>query len=290
MRLGVLFTRLRVEEKWMFAALDARGHDYERLLDSQVSFDLTSPAAWNEYDLIFIRSLSTTRGLYSAQVLNAGGVPTINPYTVMATCNDKIATTAALAVAGVAQPRGFVAFDTDMAIAMGEEFGYPYVVKPVQGSWGRMVARINDRDAAEAVFEQRRFLGSAQQQVYYLQEYITKPKRDIRAFVVGDETPVAIYRESEHWITNTARGATASECPVTPEMHALCQAAATAMGGGVLAIDLLEDPERGLLVNEVNHTMEYHSTVPLTGVDLPGLIVDYALQKLEARVAIDASV
>ncbi len=290
MRLGVLFTRLRVEEKWLFAALDERGLDYERLLDSQVSFDLTSPSAWGEYDLIFIRSLSTTRGLYAAQVLNARGVPTINSYAVMATCNDKIATTAALTSSGVPQPRGLVAFDTDMAIAKGEEFGYPYVVKPVQGSWGRMVARINDRDAAEAVFEQRRFLGSAQQQVYYLQEYIVKPERDIRAFVIGDETPVAIYRESEHWITNTARGAKASECPVTPEMHALCQAAAAALGGGVLAIDLFEDPERGLLVNEVNHTMEYHSTVPLTGVDLPGLIIDYALQNLEPQAAEKMSV
>ena len=117
-----------------------------------------------------------------------------------------------------------------------------------------------------------------------------KPERDIRAFVIGDETPVAIYRESEHWITNTARGATASECPVTPEMHALCQAAAAVVGGGVLAIDLLEDPERGLLVNEVNHTMEYHSTVPLTGVDLPGLIIDYALQNLEPQASEEMSV
>ncbi|MFQ5408503.1 MAG: lysine biosynthesis protein LysX [Anaerolineales bacterium] len=289
MRLGVLFTRLRIEEKWLFAALEARGLDHDRLPDSQASFDLASPEPWRVYDLVFVRSLSTTRGLYAAQTLNAWSVPTINAYPVMATCSDKAATMGALARANVPQPRAGLAFTPEAAVELGATLGYPYVVKPVQGSWGRMVARINDRDAAEAVFEQRKFLGDAGQQVYFLQEYIDKPGRDIRAFVVGDQTPVAIYRESEHWITNTARGAVASECPVTPELHTLCQAAATAVGGGVLAIDLLEDPVRGLLVNEVNHTMEFHSTVPLTGVDLPGLIVDYALRQAEQAMAVPAS-
>ena len=121
-------------------------------------------------------------------------------------------------------------------------------------------------------------MGSFQHQLYYIQELIEKPGRDIRAFVIDTETPVAIYRHSKHWLTNTARGATASECKVTAELHDICQRAAQAVGGGVLAIDLLEDPERGLLVNEINHTMEFHSTVPLTGVDLPGMIIDRALQ------------
>ena len=112
---------------------------------------------------------------------------------------------------------------------------------------------------------------------FYIQEYINKPGRDIRAFVVGDQTVTAIYRTSEHWITNTARGGQGETCPVTPELDAICQAAARAVGGGVLAIDVLEDPQRGYLVNEVNHTMEFHTTVPTTGVDIPGMIVDYTV-------------
>jgi [lysine-biosynthesis-protein LysW]--L-2-aminoadipate ligase len=111
-----------------------------------------------------------------------------------------------------------------------------------------------------------------------LQQFIQKPGRDIRAFVIGNKTPVAIYRESEHWITNTALGAIATTCEVTPELHGLCQRAATAVGGGVLAVDLLEDPDRGLLINEINHTMEFHSTVPLTGVDIPGMIIEHVRQ------------
>jgi [lysine-biosynthesis-protein LysW]--L-2-aminoadipate ligase len=283
MKLAVIYSRLRVEEKWLFQALEARSIPHDRLQDSALQFDLTGPSNWSQYDLVFVRSLSTTRGLYAAQVLNTWGVPTINPYRVGAICSDKAITTTALASANVPQPRTLLAFTADAAIAAGEQLGYPYVVKPVLGSWGRLVNRVNDRDAAEAIFEHREILGSSSQQIYYLQELVRKPQRDIRAFVIGDTTPVAIYRSSAHWITNTARGGVATPCPVTPELHDICQRAAQAVGGGILAIDLFEDPDRGLLVNEINHTMEYHSTVPLTGVDIPGLMVDYAIQSLTGK-------
>jgi [lysine-biosynthesis-protein LysW]--L-2-aminoadipate ligase len=156
--------------------------------------------------------------------------------------------------------------------------GYPVVLKPVIGSWGRMVSRINDRDAAEAILEHREVLGNYQQNIFYIQEYIKKPGRDIRAFVVGDKTIAAIYRTSEHWITNTARGGQGSACEVTPDLDKICADAARAVGGGVLAVDILEDPKRGFLVNEVNHTMEFHTSVPVTGIDIPGFVIDYTIE------------
>ena len=122
-----------------------------------------------------------------------------------------------------------------------------------------------------------------------MQEFIKKPGRDIRSFVIGDQTVCAIYRHSSHWITNTARGGKADICPVTPEIHEISLAAARAVGGGAIAVDLLEDPDRGFLVNEVNHTMEFHSTVPLTGVDIPGLIVEFALEAANKRIAINTA-
>jgi [lysine-biosynthesis-protein LysW]--L-2-aminoadipate ligase len=170
-----------------------------------------------------------------------------------------------------------VAFTPESALTAIEELGYPVVLKPVVGSWGRLVSKVHDRESAEALLEHREVLGNYQQQIYYIQEYIRKPGRDIRAFVVGDETIAAIYRTSPHWITNTARGGVGANCPVTPELHAICMAGAQAVGGGVLAMDLFEDPDRGLLINEVNHTMEFHSSVPATGVDIPGKIIDYTL-------------
>jgi [lysine-biosynthesis-protein LysW]--L-2-aminoadipate ligase len=266
-----------VEEKWIFAALEQRGVDYERLDDRLVHFDLDQPGEWLQYDAILERSISYVRGLYALQILNAWGIPTVNTAAVAETCGDKLITSTALAKAGVPQPRTLAAYTPESAMQAIEKIGYPVVIKPVVGSWGRLLAKINDRDAAEAILEHKATLGSVQHSIFYIQEYIEKPGRDIRAFVVNDQTVCAIYRKSEHWITNTARGGEGEVCPVTPELDDLCARAARAVGGGVLAVDVIEHPHNGLLVNEVNHTMEFHTTVPTTGVDIPGLIVDYTL-------------
>lgn len=277
MKIGVLLSRVRLEEKWLFEALDKRGLTYDRIDDREAIFDIAQPGGWAEYDVVLERSVSFARGLYATQMLNAWGIPTVNMAHVAATCGDKLATTAALARAGVPQPRVKVAFTPEAALAAIEELGYPVVLKPVIGSWGRLLSKINDRDAAEAILEHKETLGSYQHSIFYIQEYIAKPGRDIRAFVIGDQTVCAIYRNSPHWITNTARGGKGEACSITHELNAICLAAANAVGSGVLAIDVLEDPQRGYLINEVNHTMEFHTTVPVTDVDIPGMIVDYAI-------------
>ena len=285
MKIGFILSRVRVEEKWLFEALDKRGLAYDKLDDREIKFNLDSPGDWLQYDVILERSISFGRGLYALQILNAWGIPTVNTFQVANTCGDKLLTTTALLRAGVPQPNARVAFTPESALAAIEALGYPVVLKPVIGSWGRLVSKINDREAAEAILEHREVLGNYQQQIYYIQQLVEKPGRDIRAFVVGDRTIAAIYRTSPHWITNTARGGTASNCPVTPELNAVCMAATRAVGGGALAIDVLEDPDRGFLINEINHTMEFHSSVPATGVDIPGLIVEYALGVAQAYEA-----
>jgi [lysine-biosynthesis-protein LysW]---L-2-aminoadipate ligase len=241
-------------------------------------FDLDHPDVWDQYSVVLERSLSYGRGLYTCKILNGWGIPTVNTSSVADTCGDKLWTSAALKFSGVPQPDVRVAFTPESALKAIEELGYPVVLKPVIGSWGRMVSKINDRDAAEAILEHREVLGNYQHNIFYIQEYIHKPGRDIRAFVVGDRTIAAIYRSSAHWITNTARGGKGTACPVTPELDAICVAAAKAVGGGVLAVDILEDTKRGLLVNEVNHTMEFHTSVPATGIDIPGAVIDYTLE------------
>jgi [lysine-biosynthesis-protein LysW]--L-2-aminoadipate ligase len=278
MKLAVLYSRVRVEEKWIFEALDKRGVDYERIDDRQAKFELTDAGDWRQYDAVLIRSLSYKNGLYAAHILNSWGIPTVNSYQVAATCGDKLATTTALSRAGIAQPRVWSAFTAEAALEIMDEIGYPVVMKPLVGSWGRLISKVNDREAAETILEHKEIMGGTQHSTYYIQEYIEKPGRDIRSFVIGDRTVCAIYRSSEHWITNTARGGAATVCPVTEEIDRLSVAVAQAVGGGVIAVDLLEDPERGFLVNEANHTMEFHSTVPLTGVDIPGMLIDYTLQ------------
>ena len=278
-KIGVLLSRVRVEEKWLFEALEKRGLAYDRLDDREVKFDLADPGPWQPYRVVLERSISYGHGLYACRVLNTWGIPTVNTAVVAATCGDKLVTSAALQAAGVPQPNVRVAFTPESALEAIEEMGYPVVLKPVIGSWGRLVARANDREAAEAILEHREVLGNYQHQIYYIQEYVHKPdNRDIRAFVVGDETIAAIYRTSPHWITNTARGGVGTNCPVTPELNAICLAAAKAVGGGVLAIDVLETADRGFLINEVNHTMEFHSSVPATGIDIADKVIDYVVE------------
>jgi [lysine-biosynthesis-protein LysW]--L-2-aminoadipate ligase len=289
LKIGILLSRVRVEEKWLFEALDKRGVAYARLDDREIQFNLADPGPWRQYHVVLERSISFGRGLYAARVLNSWGIPTVNTAAVAETCGDKLATSAALQAAGVPQPEVRVAFTPEAALSAMEDMGYPVVLKPVVGSWGRLVSKINNRDAAEAVLEHREVLGNYQQQIYYIQAFIQKPGRDIRAYVVGDETIAASYRSSSHWITNTARGGAGSRCTVTPELNAVCVAAGRAVGGGVLAVDVLEDPQRGFLVNEVNHTMEFHSSAPATGVDIPGRVIDYTLDVARQHQALSAS-
>ena len=285
LKIGVLYSRVRVEEKWIFSALEKRGVDFERLDDRAIHFDLENPTPWKEYDAVIERSISYNSGLYALRILNAFGVPTVNTAAVAEACGDKLTTSTLLAKAELPQPRNVVAFTPESALEALEELGYPAVVKPVVGSWGRLLAKVNDRDAAEAIFEHKATLGSTQHQVFYVQEYIAKPGRDIRAIVIGDRVLTAMYRKSEHWITNTARGGEGELCPITPEIESICLGAARAMGGGVLAIDLIEHTERGYLINEVNHTMEFHTMQPLSGVDVAGEIVEYAMNLAKERAS-----
>jgi [lysine-biosynthesis-protein LysW]---L-2-aminoadipate ligase len=283
MRVAILCSRVRVEEKLLFAAFESAGISPLHLDDRQISVRIGKymPAV----DVLLQRSISTSVGLAAAQLFEAAGVRVINSYETASICADKLRTSLMLAQAGVPQPHIEIALSDEAALDAVERIGYPAVIKPTVGSWGRLLARVNDRDAAEAIVEHRTVLGGAGHNIFYVQEYIAKPMRDIRAFVVGTETIAAIYRASSHWITNTARGGSASNCPVTPEIDALCRNAALAVSGdagGILAIDLLEDPDRGLLVCEVNHTMEFRNSIEPTGVDIPGRIVEYVLRQAEA--------
>jgi [lysine-biosynthesis-protein LysW]--L-2-aminoadipate ligase len=185
----------------------------------------------------------------------------------------------------VPQPEFQVAFDETTALAVMEEMGFPVVLKPVVGSWGRLVARVDDRNAAESLLEHRTALPNYLQHIFYLQRYVEKPGYDVRAFVVGDEVIAAIRRWSESFRTNTHRGGRAEAHPVDPELARIGARAARAVGGGMLAVDLF-DTDDGYLVNEVNDTMEFRNSIETTGVDIPGAMVRYVTEK--ARRAVEA--
>jgi [lysine-biosynthesis-protein LysW]--L-2-aminoadipate ligase len=270
--IGILCSRVRIEEKALFEALRRRSIPFDRLDEDRIKF--TIGAAILHPDVVLDRSIHHGRSLYSLTLLNAAKVPTVNRARVARICGDKILTTAALAKAGLPVPKTVVTFTREAALEAIEAMGYPVVLKPMVGSWGRLLAKINDRDSAEAVLEHKEVLGSYQHGIFYIQEYVDKPQRDIRAIVIGDRTIGAIYRSSEHWITNTARNGKASVCEVTPEIDQLCRDAAAAVGGGFLSVDLLEHAD-GLLVNELNYTPEFHGFMDATGINVADQVIDY---------------
>ncbi len=273
-RIGFLYSRIRVEEKLLLEELEHR-QDVEvvRINDGERYFDISQLPV--DVDVVFERSISYSRGLYVSRIFEAHGVPVVNSSVVAERCGDKYVTSQILVRNGIPTPRVLMAFDEDSALAAVEAIGYPCVLKPVVGSWGRLLARIDSREMAEAIIEHKASLG-VNHQVFYIQEYVNKPGRDIRAFVVGDEPICAIYRSSESWITNTARGGMATNCPLTPELTEICQRTAQAMGGGLLAIDVFETAD-SFTVNEVNHTMEFRNSITTTGVDIPARMVDYVI-------------
>lgn len=276
-KVGFLYTRLRAEEKYLLDELEKRdGAEVVRINDGDSFFDINQLP--QPVDVLFERSISYSRGLYISRIFEAHGIPVVNSSAVAERCGDKYVTSQILAQNGIPTPRVYMAFDEESALSAIEAMGYPCVLKPVVGSWGRLLAKVDNRHMAESLIEHKSSLG-VNHQVFYIQEYINKPGRDIRAFVIGDECICAIYRSSENWITNTARGGVATNCPVTDEIAELCQRAARAVGGGLLALDLFET-ENGMTINEINHTMEFRNSITTTGVNIPEKMVDYVLRSV----------
>jgi len=283
LKIGLLHSLVRPEEKLLIKELkDRSGVELQMIDDRKLSFNLGNDSF--DLDVVLERCINHSRALHGLRLFESAGVRCVNSSKVATVCGDKILTSVHLKEHGVPQPEVRIGFTEESTLQAIEEMGYPVVLKPAVGSWGRLLAKVNDRDAAESILEHKTILGSYHHSIFYVQEYIEKKGRDIRSFVVGDECVAAIYRYTDHWITNTARGGRAENCPLTDELRDVSLRAARAVGGGVVAADLFESPA-GLLVNEVNYTMEFRNSIDTTGVNIPGRIVDYALRVAEEEVA-----
>jgi len=280
-RIALLHSTIRKEEKLILESALKRGIDV-KIVD--IRKEIFDPLNFKtDFDIALERSVSTVKGDYAISFLESIGIPVVNSSKISRICGDKFLTSLLLSKAGIPTPRFALVFDFEKALEAVEELGgFPVVLKPPLGSWGRLLAKVNDRDSLEAIFEHRDLLGNPYHKAIYIQEYIKKPGRDIRAFIVGKEVICAVYRESEHWITNTARGAKTRNCPLTEELIEIGKGVAEAIGEGLLALDIFETDE-GLKVNEVNHTMEFRNSEEPTGVSISGAIVDYCLKILKEK-------
>jgi len=280
-KLGLFHSTIRAEEKLLISSAQKLGIEVKLYDIRNLNLD---PASFKvDFDIALERSVSTTKGRHVVRFLEGLEVPVLNSSNVATICEDKFLTAMVLYRAQIRQPRFAMVFGEAQAKEVVNDWGgYPVVTKPIIGSWGRLISKINDEDALEAVIDHKMILGAPEQKALFIQEYIEKPGRDIRAFVIGDKVIATIYRDSSHWITNTARGGKASNCPLTAELQDICQRSSQAVGGGILAMDLFESDE-GLMINEINHTMEFRNSEQPTGVSISEEIIKYCIESQNAQ-------
>ncbi|SEQ86283.1 lysine biosynthesis protein LysX [Natrinema salaciae] len=282
MNVGILYSRIRKDEKLLLSELRDRDHEVTKIDVRKQTFDISeTPAAFDDLDIVVDRCLATSRSLYATQFFEAYGIPVVNSHETADVCADKVKNSLALEAAGVPTPATKVAFTKETAMAAIEEFGYPCVLKPVVGSWGRLMAKIDSESAAEAILEHKATLGHYEHKVFYVQEFVDKPGRDIRVLAVDGDPVAAMVRSSDHWITNAAKGAETDVFDLDDDALELVEKASDAVGGGLLGIDLMETGE-SYTVHEVNHTVEFKALDDAVETDIAGTVVDWLETKAEA--------
>ena len=275
----IVFDRLRAEEKMLQKEASELGHDAV-MLDAKIT-QINTDSKKEDYDLgdvVLERCVSYFRGLHFTASLEFMDIPVLNKFEVANICGNKMFMTLLLKKNNIPTPKTYFSFSSESAAENLEKVGFPLVIKPVIGSWGRGVMPLKDKDTMEAVFEIRDITDSPHDRIYYLQELIKRPPRDIRVITVGNEPIAAMYRKSSGGFkTNIALGADPELCEITKEMEDMAIKASKAMGGGILGIDMMEDDEKGLVVHEVNNTVEFKGLARVAQRNIPKEMVEYAL-------------
>lgn len=275
--LTLLYDNIRWEEKAIYESARKRGIDITNVDCKDLILELDGPSYSDK--IIIQRCVSYFKSLHSTAALEGLGASVINPLNTSIVCGNKLFTHMKLKNAGIKTPKVITTFSYEAALSALDVFGYPTIIKPTIGSWGRLIALLKDKDAAKAVIEDRQHMFPLYQ-IYYFEEFVDRPPRDIRAIVIGDTVVAAIYRYSENseWKTNMALGGRAESCPITKELEDICIKSTQAVDGKIVGVDLMESSRDGLLVHEVNNTTEFKNTVRVTGVPIQDMIVDYSLQ------------
>ena len=278
-KICIVFDRLRTEEKLLQTQASEMGYETSMIDAKTTRFNTDSNKSEHDFgDIVLERCISYYRGLHFTACLEFLDVPVINSFEISNTCGNKMITSMLLKKNNIPTPKTYFSFSAESAMEHFKKVGYPLVIKPIIGSWGRSVMPIKDKDTADAIIENRQVTDGPQDRIYYLQEMIDRPPRDIRVITVGDQTVAAMYRKSSGGFkTNIALGAEPEICKITNEIEELCQKASKAVGGGILGIDLMEDKKRGLVVHEVNNTVEFKGLVKVAEKNIPKEMIEFAI-------------
>ena len=281
-KLDILFDKLRFEEKALYNTAIKKGVEV-RLVDSRNIIIDTDDLGSNEFefgDILLQRSISHFRGQFITYCLELCGYNVINSSRIGEICGNKLLTSMILKKNDIPTPKSYFSFNSDSAfnfISTIDLEQNPLVFKPVIGSWGRGVFPVRTKEIGKIIIEMRQESTSPFSSIFYFQELIHRPPRDIRCIVVGEKLVAAVYRYSsdDEWRTNVAKGGKAELIEVTTELEELALKAARAVGTGVLGIDMMEDQNRGLLVHEINNTVEFRGASLATGIDIADMIIEY---------------
>ena len=278
-KIRIVFDRVRSEEKMLEEKAVELGHD-TKMVDAKIT-QISTESKRSDFDfgdVVLERCVSYFRGLHFTACLEFLDVPVINKFEVANNCGNKMITSLLLKKHNVPTPKTYFSFSSETALENLEKVGYPMVIKPVVGSWGRGVMALKDRDTADAIIEVRELNDGPLDRIYYLQEMVKRPPRDIRAIAVGDQVIAAMYRTSTGGFkTNIALGAEPVPCEITKELEDICLKASKAVGGGILGVDLMEDEKRGLVVHEVNNTVEFKGLAKVSKKNIPKEMIDFAV-------------
>ena len=269
-----LYDTIRLEEKLLIESAKKNEINLEMVDCKKLSVDLNEKKSFDSP--VLQRCVSYYRNIHSTAAIEGQGVRVVNCLNTGIFAGNKLFTHMLLQKSGVPTPNATVAFSKDAAMQALDRNGFPKIIKPTVGSWGRMVSKINDMDSAEGIIEGREAMYPIHQ-VHFLEEFVERPPRDIRAIVIGDTVPAAIYRNSGdgNWKTNTHLGGSAETCKITNELEEICLKAKNAVQGEIVGVDLMESNEKGLVVHEINNTTEFRNVVRVTGVDIPKLMLKY---------------
>ncbi len=283
--LSILFDRIRWEEKTLLDKAKEKRIDAKLVDAKAIPVDLTGNLTGEDLknfgEIVLQRCVGYFRGLHFTAILESKDIPVVNSFQTSLSCGNKLLSTLILSKAGIPTPKTYTAFSMESALNALDKVGYPAIIKPIIGSWGRLISLMKDSDSAKAVLEHREMMNNALLRIYYIQEMVQRPPRDIRIIVMDEDVVTAIYRESptDDWKTNVALGAIVSQCKITDEIRELAIKTSKAMGGGILAIDAMESKE-GILVHEVNSTIEFRGAASVSNIDIPDMILDYVIKKI----------
>ena len=280
-RICIIYDKLRFEEKKIYKDIQQKGFDATLVDGKSLIFDTELSKSDSRFgDIILQRVISYNRGLHLTYCLEQIGLPVVNSFSVSEICGNKLITSLILKKNNVPTPKTTFAFSTESARECMKKLGYPLVVKPIIGSWGRGVYQIKDQSMADMMLDSRQENDNSFSRIYYLQELIDRPSRDIRCIVIGDQIVASVFRHSSEneWRTNVAVGGRTEMAPLTSELKEIVLKASNAVGGGILGVDLMEDKERGYLVHEVNNTVEFRGASAVCKSDIAGAMTDYLVK------------